>query len=171
VGPEDSSQEVCLWCNDKDGAATGDLDQLSTYARFDRFAVDYLRAPIVAGRRKPEDAIRFRNQSIDGRRYRILSLKDAVEFMMKKDYTDNWASEVQEEFAYWSFSQWKQELQDAGWQVIEDLAQPLRGSRVYRNDWIVRNRLAGKAELFRMIDDQLRPLEYPVTNMVLVGSK
>lgn len=171
VGPEDSGQEIYLWCNDADGAAAGPLGTLSTSARFDRFAADYLHSAIAAGRRRPQDAIHFRNQIIDGRSYRVLSLKDAVEFMTKKDYTDNWESELQEEFAFWSFTQWKQELQAAGWQIIEDLAQPQRGSRVYRNEWIVRNRLAGKVELFRMANGQLQPMEYPVTNIVLVSQK
>lgn len=171
VGPEDSGQEVYLWCNDADGAVSGPIETLSTAARFDRFACEYLRSAITAGRRRPEDAIHFRTEMIAGRTYRILSLKDAVEFMMKKDYTDNWDSELQEEFAFWSFTQWKQELQAAGWQIIEDAAHPERGSRVYRNEWIVTNRLVGKVALFRKSGDQLDPMDYPVTNMILVGRK
>ena len=35
--------------------------------------------------------------------------------MSKCDYTDNWASECQEEVAFWSFQQWEQEMEAAGW--------------------------------------------------------
>ncbi len=171
VGPENKDQEVWLWCNETDGKSRGAVELLSTSARFEQFAQDYLHHAIAAGRRKPSVAIRFRTEHENGKQYRVLTLKDAVEFLMKKDYTDNWKSEMQEEFAFWSFSQWKQELIQAGWQVIEDSSRQSRGSRAYRNEWIVKNRLSGKAELFQKINGKLQPMDYPVTNMVLVVEK
>jgi hypothetical protein len=45
-------------------------------------------------------------------------------------------------------------------------------SRAYANPWIVKNRFEGKVELYaRGADDVLGRMDYPVTNMVLVGER
>ena len=36
-----------------------------------------------------------------------VSLRDACEFLSKKDYLDNWQSEMHETFCYWSFRDWR----------------------------------------------------------------
>ena len=48
-----------------------------------------------------------------------LTLRAAAEFLSKKDYVDNWRSEMNEEFCFWSFTQWREVLGDVG---EEDLA-------------------------------------------------
>lgn len=108
---------------------------------------------------------------MNGRRYFVLSLREAVEFMLKKDYGTNWRSEMNEEFAFWDFSAWKHELAAAGFKVLEG-ADPGKGSRAYSNPWIVKNRFEGKVELYvRGAGGELERMEHPVTNMVLVGEK
>jgi hypothetical protein len=91
--------------------------------------------------------------------------------MTKKDYTNNWDSEMNEEFAFWDFSQWKSALETAGFQIVENPNQPQAGSRVYVNPWIVENRWTGKVKLFQMAAGKLEKMDYPVTNIVLVGEK
>jgi len=58
-----------------------------------------------SGKRGEETKVRFREEIIDGKKFVVVRLKDAVEFMTKKDYFDNWRSELNEEFAFYNFSQ------------------------------------------------------------------
>jgi hypothetical protein len=173
VGPEDKEREVYLWCDEKDGSDddAGDVEKMSTAARFRRFARDFLADQRAAGRRGEETVLRYREEMVDGRRYFVLRLKDACEFMLKKDYVTNWRSEMNEEFAFWDFGQWKRELAGAGFVVLEDANDPGKRSRAYANPWIVRNRLEGKVVVCRMTPEGLARMEHPVTNMVVIGEK
>jgi O-glycosyl hydrolase len=93
-----------------------------------------------------------------------LSLKDAAEFLSRKDYADNWQSEMHETFCFWDFDEWKQQLQVAGFRIHPD-------SKVFTNPWIVENRWKDKATLFTHNGKQLVPEAYPVTTMFLIGIK
>jgi len=172
VGPEDGDREVLLSCSDTDGAnidpeklktlsdrRAGSLRELSTGTRFRLFAHDFGAAC------RP---FRFDEVSVDGRSVFRLSLRDAAEFLSKKDYTDNWSSEMNEEFCFWSFTEWKRALADAGFEVRENPNEPSQGSRAYTSQWIVENRYAGHAAL---MDLSGNPLPWPPTNIVLVGEK
>jgi hypothetical protein len=97
-----------------------------------------------------------------------VTFRQAAEFLSKKDYTDNWASEMNEEFCFWSFSQWKQALSETGFRVIENPNQLERGSRFYANPWIVEHRYQGHARLFGKNGTQLN---WPPTNMIIVAEK
>ncbi len=184
VGPENKEQEVYLWLNDQNGrndnifAQFDDrqnlmvhLNSLSTYGRFRRFARDFLAEMRANGQRNPKTAIQYREETIDDQCYILLSLKDAVEFMSKKDYTNNWDSEMNEEFAFWDFGEWKGALETAGFHIIENPNHPQSGSRVYVSPWIVKNRWEGKAKVYQMVDGCLKEMAFPVTNIVLVGQK
>jgi hypothetical protein len=184
VGPENKEQEVYMWLNEQDGRnedifaqferreeLVAHLNGLSTYSRFLRFAREFLAEMRADGQRGPETEIRYREEKVEGRRCVVLTLKDAVEFMSKKDYTNNWYSELNEEFAFWDFREWKAELQAAGFHILENPNDPEKGSRVYVNPWIVAHRWEGKVELFRRTRDELTAVPYPVTNIVLVGEK
>lgn len=132
------------------------LQSLSTEARFLRFAKDFRAAE---GYRLACEKIR-----IDGQWYIKLSLKDAAEFLSRKDYTDNWQSEMHETFCFWDFEEWKQEMIKAGFSIHP-------GSGVFTNQWIVDNRWKGKAALFEWKSGGITPLAYPVTHMILAGVK
>jgi hypothetical protein len=93
-----------------------------------------------------------------------LRLRDACEFLSKKDYLDNWQREMHETFCYWTFADWCDAVRSHGFSV-----EP--GSHAFVNPWIVQNRYAGKVELLREVDGKLQPLPWPVTNMVLVAEK
>ncbi len=184
VGPANKEQEVYLWLNEEDGrndnifaqfddrkALMTHLNELSTYGRFLRFANNFLAVRRAEGEREGETAVKYREAVIEGQRYVILTLEDAVEFMTKKDYTNNWESEMNEEFAFWDFGEWKAALKTAGFQVIENPNRPQAGSRVYLNPWIVKNRWVDKVKVYQMFEGALKKLDYPVTNIVLVGEK
>jgi hypothetical protein len=184
AGPENRDEEVLLWCNAEDGrndhihARCGSAAELQTHiaglstaGRFERFAADYLAENRANGQRGPESRLRYEMVTHAGRRLFQLRLADAMEFLLKKDYTDNWASELHEEFCFWNFTRWKQALRAASFTVLEDPNDPAGGSRAYTSRWIVENRLMGKAVLYHVGRDRLNRKEYPVTNMVLVGQK
>ncbi|AFD09111.1 class I SAM-dependent methyltransferase [Solitalea canadensis] len=169
VGPENGDKIVYLKLNKQDGVnenSDGDfatrneltvyLDGLSTYGRFLRFAVDF--------RKKEGYKLEYKEEIINDESYIKLSLSDACEFMSRKDYTDNWESEMHETFTFWSFEDWKSHLEEVGFTVMPT-------SSAYTNDWIVQNRLIGKCELFEMGGDTLKPMNYPVTNMLMIAEK
>jgi len=129
------------------------LDGLSTAARFRRFATDH--------RRHEGHTVKWAGE-VAGDADRItLSLRDACEFLSKKDYTDNWESEMHETFCFWSFEDWKRAVSAAGFRVHS-------ASRAFVNPWIVAHRYAGKAALRRMSGE---PMEFAPTNMVLAAEK
>lgn len=85
--------------------------------------------------------------------------------MSKKDYIDNWQSEMHETFCFWSFKDWKTILEKEGFRLAE-------GSKAYANPWIVNNRYKGKVDLFRKSEaGTLTQMDYPVTNMLIVAEK
>ena len=99
---------------------------LSTRARLDQFAADF-RVPV---RRTSRSATHV-----------ALPLGDAMDFLTRKDYTDNWLSETQEQFCGLEFADWKALLTDVGFEVDP-------ASRACRNDWIVEQpaRPGGRAD-------------------------
>ncbi len=183
VGPENKDAEVWLCLEHGDGsnedvhavfddapALAAHLSGLSTHARFLRFAHDFAH-PHSGAAGGPRQTVTYREARHDGLHFVVLRLQDAVEFMSKMDYVDNWQSEMQEAFAFWSFSEWKAALAEAGFRVLENPNAPRSASRVYTSDWIVRHRWRNRVALMRMSLGELLPLAYPPTNIVLVGEK
>jgi len=128
---------VLLWCSAADGEDSPPaelakhkaresawLRRLSTHSRFQLFARDFL------GGRRP---FPVREGQQAGRPVVQLSLRQAAEFLSKKDYVDNWSSEMNEEFCFWSFADWKQVLAEAGFRIHENPNDPAASSRVYVN--------------------------------------
>ena len=169
VGPENKDELILMKLSKEDGRNEDFekefsdrillkeyLDGLSTYGRFKRFVLDF--------RKKEGYEWKFEEVSIDGINYYKLKLQDATEFFTKKDYTDNWESEMHERFCFWSFSDWKEEMEKVGFKINTQ-------SSAFVNTWIVENRLKGKVDLFKIINDKPEAMEYPVTTMFLMGEK
>jgi hypothetical protein len=158
VGPENGEEEIFLWLEDQDGYSGPEdrtLEELSTRARFRRFAQDFRRQEGYTCRctwvDKPLGCIR-------------LSLRDACEFLSKKDYTDNWLCEMHETYAFWSYSDWQQALTEAGF-----VLRP--GSRVWCNPWIREHRIQPTARIYRIREGELEEIEFPETTVILVAEK
>ena len=169
VGPSDKNDEVLLWVNDRDGrntdwqqvfhsreALSHYLSGLSTYGRFLRFANDF--------RHSEGYHLKYEIISVQSRQFIKLKLNDACEFMSRKEYIDNWQSEMHETFCFWDFDEWKQHLESVGFAIAPE-------SKAYTNPWIVKNRLEGKAEIYKMEEGQLVRKDYPVTNMLMIAEK
>lgn len=178
TGPDAPETIVWLWLNASDGsnadplAACADanaldrhLQQLSTLGRFVRFARDF-RADAGAV------PLAYRLEQRADAHYAVLKLRDACEFIGKFAYTNNWQSEMQEAFAFWSFADWKRALGAAGFRVLENPNAPQTGSRAYLNPWLVQNRYAGRVALFdAQPDGTLTPRPFPVSNVVLIAER
>ena len=176
VGPENGAMSVLLTCAADDGEEVAPeavpaprpalaLQRMSTRSRFRLFARDFLAEQRTKGRRRPEAELTF-VETTEGFR---LSLRAAAEFLSKKDYVDNWRSEMNEEFCFWSFSRWRRVLGEIGFRVLEPGPNG-GGSRAYANPWIIEHRYRGHVRLAPVgAPDQT--LDFPPTNMVLVAEK
>ena len=169
IGPENGNQEILMLLNERDGS-NGNFDQrfserkaladylqsLSTYTRFKRFALDF--------RLHENDQIQYSEVEIQGKRFIKLKLTDACEYMLTKDYTDNWESEMHERFCFWSFEDWKTQMVKAGFEVLP-------GSRPYTNPWIQKNRFRKKVKLYKLHKGELTRLPEPPTNALIIGKR
>lgn len=168
VGPENKDQLVLMKLNDTDGR-NDDVDKtfnsreelaaylrgLSTLGKFKRFVQDF--------RKKEGYSLSYETVTSKGTMYFKLKLRDACEFMSRKDYVDNWESEMHETFCFWDFEEWKVNLKAAGFSIAVN-------SNAYTNDWIVNNRIIGKVELFKA-DGSTEKIPYPVTNIIMIAAK
>ncbi|NMM49906.1 class I SAM-dependent methyltransferase [Marinigracilibium pacificum] len=166
VGPVDGDQEVLMLLNKEDGInddfdkefsnhteLTEYLNQLSTYSRFLRFAKDF--------RKQENDQIQYSVINAKGKKYIKLRYMDAADFMLTKDYTDNWMSEMHERFCFWSINDWKEALEDVGFTIGKE-------THAYTNQWIVDNRFDNKVQLF---NSSFEKVDNPPTNVLIVARK
>jgi SAM-dependent methyltransferase len=139
------------------------LGTLSTRAKLDQFAVDY-RFPLPF-RRHPDGTDRSGSAasraSGPGKVAVTIALGDAMDFLTRKDYADNWLSEAHEQFCGMEYAEWAALLAEVGFEV-----EP--ASHAWRNDWIVDNRIAPVAEL-STVDGQV--LDWPVTHVLLIARR
>jgi SAM-dependent methyltransferase len=84
----------------------------------------------------------------------------AVEFVLRKDYRRDWVLEAQEEYCYYTQSQFERLYHSLGLRVL--------ASTPIRNPWIVENRFKGH---FRWYDRSGEELDWPATNYLIIGQK
>ena len=160
-GPEDGDREVLL--RFKDGGldngprdlerlgaeeAKRYLDALVPAARFQQFAQDF-RA--LAG-------MPFLFAKVDARTVR-LRLSDAMEFMTRFTYTDNWLSECHERFCTLAWPDWVSIVRSAGFEI-----DPRSGP--WRNEWMVENVFRPAAELTSLSGEVI---PWPSTHVFMVA--
>lgn len=151
-GPE----EVYLDLPQTDGSETGKPAELSSAALFELFARDW-RSSV-----NPRGPVPFtRSDSPRGGfiRYRI-TLRSASEFVLRKDYREDWEAEILEEYTYLSQPQFEAAFRSRGLRIVT--------SRPLWNPWIVQNRFENK---FYLSDLEGRALPFPPTNYLIVGEK
>jgi hypothetical protein len=96
----------------------------------------------------------------DGVTYYKMTMKLAGEYLLHKDYHDNWDSEVQEEFCHFSVDDWKEVLLTNDFKIVT--------IESYQSEWILKNRYVGEVGLF---NENLEPVSFPDTNVVVVAEK
>lgn len=139
-----------------------DPRRASTAALFERFAREF-RSLL------PEDERGFAYERLepstehplpDGwRRYRLRHTH-AAEFVLRKDYREDWELEAQEEYTYGTQAELEAVFAGIGLRVLASVP-------IY-NPWIVQHRFRGKLRLWT---DAGARLDYPPTNYVIVGQK
>lgn len=139
VGPKDFDRTVLMRSLDDD-------NQL-----FRKFMKDFKHL-------RPEDT--YEEVTRGGVQYIKANMKVISEYLLHKDYLDNWESEVQEEFCHLNASSWRACLEGCNFKVVT-IAE-------YRSDWIVKNRFEGQIEL---CTEEGERVEYPNTNIVIVAEK
>lgn len=170
VGPDDKDKQVYVQLTEDDGENPDDvhieldddklkdfLETLSSKSRFIRFAADF--------RASEGDTMSYSTETIDGVEYFVMRYADLCDYLAKKDYVENWHSELHERFAYWEYSDWTQALEGVGFEI-----EP--GSKPITNEWLIENRFAPAARVFERGDDgTLTELGAPVTNMMIIAHK
>ncbi len=89
-----------------------------------------------------------------------LSLRHAIEIVLRKDYRDAWKEEIKEEYTYFDRARFERVFASLGLRVLS--------STPIRNPWIVRHRFDGKVVLRSRGGVVLDP---PATNYVIVGER
>lgn len=157
VGPDGGDEEVLVRFATGDGADIGELAQLSSWARFERFARDF--------RAEEGDGISFATEVVDGVEHVRLTRGALYEYLAKKDYVDSWFSEAHEVFCFYSPGDWVRVLEAAGFSCTAD-------SRGIQNPWLIENRFAPAAEVYRRGEGgALVRDEWSWTNVLLVAQK
>lgn len=162
--PDDPDQRVRLHLDDSDGANPdrprdlGELSReevaehirsLSTRATFTQFVLDFsANAGVTIDFEPVGDHLALR-------------VGDAMDFLTRKDYADNWLSETHEQFCGLAFADWAQIVARAGLRL-----DPV--SHAWRNDWVIEHRIAPVAEL---TDPGGAALDWPVTHLLAVARR
>ncbi len=84
----------------------------------------------------------------------------ATEFLLRKDYLQDWDQEIQEEYTYFTQLEFEQVFARLGLRVL--VSTPLY------NPWILENRFEGQFEWFQPDGERL---DFPPTNYLIVGEK
>ena len=162
--PDQPDRLVSLSLDDSDGAnpdqvceldtfprerVSSYISGLSTRAKFHQFRHDFARnAGVRIQAEERDDAL-------------ILRFGDAMDFLTRKDYADNWLSEAHEQFCGLTFDDWTKIIVEAGLTVAP-------GSHAWRNDWVINNRLAPVASI---ADLDGGDLDWPVTHVLAIAEK
>ena len=103
----------------------------------------------------PLKTIKFKN-----REALQLSYPDAIEFIRRKDYLNDWDIELQEEYGYYSQNEFEDALATIGMRTI--VSQPIY------NAWIINNRYLNKFQLHELDGTKMG---IPPTNFVIAAEK
>ncbi len=150
--------EVLLDLRDDDGEPGDDPRTCTTAALFRRFAREF-RALAPEGQR----GFTYGDEGAPRpgwRRFRVTRTL-AAELILRKDYREDWALEVQEEYTYATQAELEALFAALGLRVL--------ASTPLWNPWIVRHRYDGKVELRDALSGE--PEDPPPTNYLIVGEK
>lgn len=100
------------------------------------------------------------NTQMKNRRIFRVFYSDAVEFIRRKDYFDNWEIELQEEYGYLTQREFEDTFHNLGLRII--ISAPIY------NPWIINNRYKG---LLRLLDLSGNEIGFPPTNYLIAGEK
>lgn len=145
---------------DRDASLSGlsssgsfDYDRLSPSALLERFQKEFGGGNVFT----------YSKTSILGKMYYVIDPEWAHEFYLRKDYTGNWRQEIREQYSYWTLHEARVALENAGFVNVKVIPDP--------NEYILKNRLRGKVELYWRLGSELRSVDFPPTHMIVYGEK
>lgn len=154
LAPE--AREVTLDVPTTDGDETDNPRSCSTAALMRLFAREFRSLHATPGCDVREE----KSPEAGWARFRM-SLRIATEFVLRKDYRQDWEMEIKEEYTYFSQAEFESIFGGEGLRVL--------ASTPLRNPWIVKNRFENK---FRIADAETgAPLEWPSTNYLIAGER
>jgi SAM-dependent methyltransferase len=152
----DGPDDILLDVRSDDGVEDGPVPALSTWALWRRYASSVRNSRYRPGELPwDDDGV----PDLGWRRLRC-RLRDAQEFLLRKDYRADWDIEMLEEYTYWTQAEFVRAIESRALRLI--VAAPIR------NPWIMANRYHGKARLFGRDGASL---PFPPTNILVVGQK
>jgi len=154
---EPGRQPVLLDLPSSGGAPAGEPGGLSTAALFEVFCATFRCFHHPGGSGLPFE--KRPGAEMGQQRYRV-EHRMAVEFLLRKDYRDDWQVELQEEYLYFDQEEFEEATRRHGLKLV--LSRPIW------NPWIVQNRFEGKCSLR---DERGRELPWPATNYLIVAEK
>ncbi|MFO0728933.1 MAG: methyltransferase domain-containing protein [Myxococcota bacterium] len=149
------AQPVILGLDASDGNDSQDPRQASTAALFNRYAREFRRLSSTPG--FPYEELPSKRPG--WRRFQ-LSAKHAAEFLLRKDYREDWEREAEEEYTYYRQEEMEAHFLALGLRVL--------ASTPLYNPWIIQRRWEGKIELE---SPQGAPLDPLPTNYVIAGER
>jgi 2-polyprenyl-3-methyl-5-hydroxy-6-metoxy-1,4-benzoquinol methylase len=155
----DMPEVILLDLLNTDGTGSTHVKDLSTAARFERFAEDFRGSQ---NRSVPIPYERLESPHGGFTRYKVSS-RHAAEYLLHKDYgytDENWQTECCEEYLYKSQAEIVSALEKRGMRVIQ--------AKEIHNLWIIENRFEGKAILSSL---EGVALSFPPTNFMVVAEK
>jgi SAM-dependent methyltransferase len=152
----DGPEQVLLDLPESDGVDTGTIAELSTAALFEIFAKSF-RSSVHREGGVPYERV---PGAPSGMRRFALALRDATEFILRKDYRADWEPELLEEYTYYSQADFERTLRGLGLRILTSV--PIH------NPWIVANRYRNKIALHATNGVAL---PFPPTNYFIVGEK
>jgi len=155
LAPIGGDQPVLLDLPIEDGDDSSEPLKASTAALFCRFAREFRSLSSTPGFSYEE-----RDAPRPGWRRFLVPHRIAVEFVLRKDYRQDWEAEVKEEYTYFTQPEFEA--------LVARLGLRLLASTPIWNPWIVANRWLGKVEL-RDTGGQL--LELPPTNYLIAAER
>jgi SAM-dependent methyltransferase len=96
----------------------------------------------------------------EGTRLFRLPHKWAIEFVHRKNYRDSWEQELQEEYTFFTWQDYRRELMRLGLRMVF--------SAPYWNPWVVKNCFKGR---FQLYNENYEPQDPPATNHFIVAQK
>lgn len=155
------SAEIWLDLPTTDGDDSDAPARCSSAALFERFAREFrkLSPEPGFGYRQAETESDPRPLQLGWRRY-VVDSRLAAEFLLRKDYRNDWDSEVLEEYTYFTQQRFEQVFAQLGLRVLASI--PLY------NPWIIERRFKGRAQLWSTSG---QALPFPATNHLIVGEK
>jgi hypothetical protein len=147
---------VLLDLPEGDGAEEGPVPALSTAALFLRFAAGF-RSSVNPD--WPVPHARVPGAPPGFRRFK-LARRLAAEFLLRKDYREDWDAELLEEYTYFTQGEFEEAFRRLGLRILV--------SQEVHNPWIVAHRFEGRVA---WSDPSGARLPFPPTNFVIVGEK